>query len=53
MGMGMGGMVLQRKVRDLLVKEGEMDSRQAQTVGVHYTNHVNICIKTRHKRYKL
>lgn len=49
LGVGRGGVILQRKVRGLLVKEREMDSGQAQTMGVHYTNRVNRCIKTRNK----
>ena len=42
LGLGIGGVILQRKVRGLLVKEREMDS-------VHYTNHVNRCIETKIK----
>lgn len=49
LGVGRRGVILQRKVRGLLVKEREMDSGQAQTMGVHYTNRVNRCIKTRNK----
>ena len=49
LGVDVGGVILQRKIRGLLVKEREMDSGQAQTMGVHYTNCVNRCIKTRNK----
>lgn len=39
-----GGVVPQRKIRDSLVKEGEVDSGQAQTLVVLYNNHVGTCI---------